>query len=160
MQQPLSVALLLTLHVMCGVVLFGLSIANYFYVINSLKNKTPLLTLYALKLSYYSDVLFIPLILTQVITALLLMMFKHIAMSTPWTVVAFIAFAVVVGLWIVVVVLKTQLIKGMPQVLKPRWFVISFSLAYGLMFLIFALIIHDAVLQQTVFAPLVRRLLA
>ncbi|MDF1795523.1 MAG: DUF2269 family protein [Coxiellaceae bacterium] len=160
MQAPLWVALIQTFHVMCGVVLIGLSLASYFYVMNSMRRRDVALVLYALRLSYYADIIFIPLILIQIITALVLMMAKHIDLATPWTVVAFIAFAVVVVLWIIAVFIKFAFVRCLPHKINALWFRISYSLVYGLMTLIFILIVHDAVLHQTYFAPLVRRMLS
>ncbi len=159
MLTPFSIALIQTLHVMCGVVLIGLSLASYFYVMNSLHRQDTVLVLYALRLSYFADVIFIPLILIQVITALVLMVAKHIELTTPWTVVAFIAFAVVVLLWATAVLIKFAFIKQLPQRIGALWFRISYSVVYAAMGVIFVLIVHDAVLHQTVFAPLVKRML-
>ena len=159
MLTPFSIALIQTLHVMCGVVLIGLSLASYFYVMNSLHRQDTVLVLYALRLSYFADVIFIPLILIQVITALVLMVAKHIELTTPWTVVAFIAFAVVVLLWATAVLIKFAFIKQLQQRIGALWFLISYSVVYAAMGVIFVLIVHDAVLHQTVFAPLVKRML-
>ncbi|MDF1760687.1 MAG: DUF2269 family protein [Coxiellaceae bacterium] len=160
MLSPLSIALIQTLHVMCGVVLIGVSLASYFYVMNSLRRQDVILALYALRLSYFADVIFIPLILIQVITALVLMVARHIELTTPWTVVAFIAFAVVVLLWATAVLIKFAFIKQLPQKIGAVWFRVSYSVVYGLMGLVFILIVHDAVLHQTYFAPLVKRMLS
>ncbi len=140
-------ALVKSIHVMCGVVFIGITIASFFYVLNSRRQQQADVLRYALKVSLLGDILLAMIILVQFVSATLLVHLNQLSVQTPWIEVAYLAFAVVSVLWLINVVIKVVNLK---QVLFThlkgyRWF----CALHVLMLLIFVVIVHDATTQST-----------
>jgi hypothetical protein len=137
------VSLMACLHLMCGTVFLGITIASYFYIAQAKADLK--LQAYALKASLLGDRLVVVIIVLEYLTATGMVKAHHLAFSTPWIVVAYIAFSVIVLCWVGNVCLKTKALKA-GQPLKGS---VLFHVLHIAMIVIFMMVIHDAVMQHT-----------
>jgi len=130
------------LHVMLGTTLLGLVIASYFYVTKSSSSKSILTYQHTIKLTRLADLgIFLPIILFEFITGTFLIKALDIPITTPWIIVAYTMLSVAT----VLVIINWRL-KTMPIQSKPSYHIIN-----GLIILVLCLIIHDAVMHNTLF---------
>ena len=135
-----------TIHILCGVTFFGLMIASFVYVISSVRQNDPTLFRYCLKVSLYGDVLIFPIIVVLFLTGTFMVYHHHLPMNTPWIIVAYCALSVVSVLWFLLVLIKLNAISTNAASLCYRK---SFVMVNVIIILVFCMIIHDAITQQT-----------
>lgn len=137
-------AIILFLHLLCGVSFFGVVIASFVYIAKSIKQNDPALLQYAIKTSLLGDCAIFPIILIQILTGTFLVHHDHLPLNTPWIVVAYIVFALASMMWFLLGIIKYLNISSERFRFKTLFYVLNI-----LMIVLFCLIIHDAVTQQT-----------
>ena len=146
-----------TLHILCGVVFLGLTMASYFYIINAQRYKTPELFAYALKTSFWGDLLQFIIIVIQFITGTYLLKHSPYSLNTPWIQVAYIAFSVVAVFWFLN--LQIKIITYKAEKIQPTTcleYKTLFHIFNWLIFILFICIVHDAIMHRTLFAFLIK----
>lgn len=135
------------IHVLCGVTFFGIAIASFVYVTSSIKQKNTTLLHYALQTSLLADCLIFPIIIILFLSGTVMVHDHHLSFNTPWIIVAYAAFIVVSMIWILLVWIKYR--HFISKKTAPFRFKKTFIVLNIVMILIFCMIVHDAVTQQT-----------
>jgi uncharacterized membrane protein len=135
------------IHVVCAVIFVGINVASFFYISFSAKHYHPKVFNYALRANFFGDILSLILILILFGTAGYLVPAAGFSLATPWIRVAYSALGLVTIIWIIDVILKYKSYKA-NKLSCPRFYT-SINI---LMFIIFIVIIHDAVMHRTWFA--------
>lgn len=135
------------IHVLCGVSFFGLFVSSFVYVYSSIRQQDALLLRYAIKNSLLVDVVIFPVILIQLLTGTWMVHYHHLALNTPWIIVAYCSFCVVSLLWFVLFLIKSSYYCG--EVHRHFRFKKTFITLNIIVILLFCMIVHDAVMQQT-----------
>lgn len=141
------------LHISMGITFFfGIVVASFFYIVNSWKQSQATMLCYALRASFYGDLIIFPMVVLQYITAILLVKSNHLSLAVPWIAVAYLAFSLIALLWFMNLIIKYVNYRRIKQH-SDRQFVLKsgFYLFNILMIAIFILIIHDAIMQKTYF---------
>lgn len=130
------------LHVMFAVMLLGSVIASFFYV-SSTEGASDDVRLPVLKKSIKIDYfVFLPLILFEMITGTMMVHYRQYLFSTPWIVTAYV---VMTGVFFLVLLCaqKKKNNKG-------------FAMINAMMIILLCLVIHDAVMKQTMIEHFIR----
>ena len=133
-------------HVLCGISFFGITIASFYYITRSIKKGDRALVGYSIRASYFGDGLILACIFIQITTSISLVTTEHFSLKIPWIFVAYLAFGLLIILWLLTLLIKKIYFSGMaipPPSLK------SYYVLNSAMILIFIMIIHDAVTQST-----------
>jgi uncharacterized membrane protein len=141
------------LHLICGVSFFGITIAAFYYIARSIQKKESSMILYSIKASYFGDVIILVCVVIQLITSTSLVAVGHFTLQVPWIFVAYHAYALLILLWLMDVVLKKFYLTK--PIISPAA-IKSFYVMNTVMILIFMLIIHDAVMHATWLEPFFR----
>lgn len=139
-------SVILFVHLLCGISFFGIVIASFVYITKSIKQNDPVLLQYAIKTSFLADCVIFPIILIQIVTGTFLVHHNHLPLNTPWIVVAYSIFSVasIIWFWLGVIKYLNFFDKKTVFRFKKIFYVLNI-----LMIIIFCMIIHDAVTQQT-----------
>lgn len=137
------------LHVTVGVVFLGLTIAQYFYIINNIHQKKPILFFYSLRFSFFADGLIALLIIFLLISAASLTKNMHISTLPLWITVAYWLFSLIMLLWIINLGLKIHYYRQFKQGRQSTSPRLIFHFSHSIMLILFTLIIHDAVNRST-----------
>jgi uncharacterized membrane protein len=140
-------AIVLFIHLLCGVTFFGIFIASFVYIAKSIKQNNHALLQYAIKTSLLGDCAIFPMILIQILTGTFLVHHNHLPLNTPWIIVAYSVFALAGVLWFLLGIIKYMNISSKPS--STFRFKKIFYILNCVMIVIFCMIIHDAVTQQT-----------
>ncbi len=138
------IKLLKMIHLIGGVTFFGIITAGFFYIINAYRKHDSMLLQYAIKTSFFGDILIIIFIIIQYYTGTVLMHNANLSLATPWVLVAYIAFSFVTIFWFLLILLKIKMMRSQ----TISWIYVSLNI---LIILLFILIIHDAVMHATYF---------
>ncbi len=142
------------LHLLCGTSFFGIIIAEFFYIVASLKTQDRSLIQYSIKASYCGDALILMCVLIQLATSTALVVAGKFTLSVPWILVAYHAFALLILLWLTSLALKKWKISKEPL---SKSSIKIFYIVNIAMIVLFIIVIHDAIMQQTVLEFLFRR---
>lgn len=132
------------IHVMCGVTFFGLMVASFLYISSSMKQNNSALLRYAIKTSLIIDGIIFPIIVIQFVTGTFMVRYYQLSFQTPWIIVAYGALSAVSIIWFFLVLIKYRNLKQTQFQHKKLFYFLNFILI-----LLFCMIIHDAVMQQT-----------
>lgn len=140
-------AIVLFVHLLCGVSFFGIIIASFVYIAKSIKQNNHVLLQYAIKTSLLGDCVIFPMILIQILTGTFLVYHNHLSLNTPWIIAAYIVFALAGVLWFLLGIIKyINISSDTSSAFRFKKF---FYVLNAVMIVIFCMIIHDAVTQQT-----------
>lgn len=141
-------ALLKFLHIFCGTIFFGISVATFFYIARSIQKGDHALIRYSIKTSYFGDGLISVCMACLLASSFPLRVAGNFSLSVPWIFIAYLAFSMLIVLWLINILLKRtlSLTSPAPRVIK------SFYALNITMMLIFIIIIHDAVFKNTALA--------
>lgn len=142
-----------SLHLISGTTILGIFIAEYFYVMRSIVLREYDLMMYTIKTSYVGDGLILLCLSLQFFTIAPLISAGNLNFHIPWIRVAHLAFGLVILLWIFKILIKIKYFKidSLPIFAKRIYHCLSISI-----FIIFFIIIHDAVMRSTWFTFLFR----
>jgi len=132
------------LHVMFGATYFGLIVATFFYITNSLHYQNWALTSYAIKTSFFADVIILFITLEQFATAGILQKATGLTLQVPWVYIAYLAFSTVTVLWVISFCIRYLSYKSSQIKFKK-----SYIICNSLLILLLVMIFHDAIRQQT-----------
>ncbi len=142
------------LHVLCGVVFFGITIATFFYLARSIHKQDRSLIDYSIKASYFGDALILLCVGVQLFTSTKLVSAGHFTLGVPWIFIAYHAFGLLIILWLLTIIIKKFYFAKADI---GNYMLKSFYVLNSAMILIFIVIIHDAVTQSTVLDFLFRK---
>ncbi len=146
------------LHILLIILFTGLFVANYYYVTINAKKSNPdnELLVYALRFSFYIDIilsigfLFIP------ITCIKLIILGQFSFVTPWLVSAYLLFSMTSILWGGLLWIKIRNYRAFsqsnPMVSSPFNGLNIFHGLYILAIVCLVLTVHDAVFKHTLFS--------
>ena len=140
------------IHMLAGTLFFGATVAVFIYMIYCKRQNNGLLLLHTIKISFFGDAFILPMIITQYITGTLMIGFAKLSFHTPWIAVAYVAFSLIVFLWMCNLFVKRKLLhllsseKGSILLWQRIYLIIS-----CMMIVLFVMIVHDAVMQKTMF---------
>jgi len=138
-------------HILFVILFFGLFVANYYYLSINLKpsqqRKAATLT-YALRFSFYVDVLLAIGIVIIPVTCFLLIEMLNFSHALPWLVSAYWLCSIVTIAWLAILLLKVYYFRD-PQPRYLAWF----HLFNIIVIISLLLTLHDAVFQQTLLGP-------
>ena len=149
MNELFVIDLCTPLHVMASVAFLGLTVAQYFYIVNSARQRQSALLFYALRVSFIVDGFSALLIIVIFNTATFLVKTNYLIPPPAWILVAYWGFSILVGLWLSNIGLKVyyrQLLRKNRNYLALP---LIFHISYALMLLLFVILIHDAVTRST-----------
>lgn len=140
------VAFVTWVHVLCGMGYLALTVSSFACVSLSLRQKNLLLLQDTLKTTLKWDCLQLPMMVVIVLTGAFMAEANHIPPGTPWVTVAYILFALVGLCWFLLVMIKLcSLSRNQFQYPKLFYFLNI------VIIILFCIIVHDAVTQQTWF---------
>ena len=142
------------LHIICGTIFLGISIAEFFYIARSIHSSDRTIIDYSIKVSYFGDGAAFLCMLVLLITAARLVSVGHFTLAVSWIFVAYLAFGTIILLWLSNLFIK-QLYFSKTNI--SPYAVRAFYFTNITMLFIFIIIIHDAVTQSTWFHFLFRR---
>lgn len=135
------------IHVLFGVSFLGILIASFLYITNSIQQKNMVLLQYALRISLFGDRILFFIIILQVFTGTFLVHDHHLSFSTPWIIVAYIIFSLIAVIWFLLLLIK-NMNRSDSKIFSFRYQTLFYSLNI-LVIILFFIVIHDAVTQQT-----------
>ncbi|MGC1182229.1 DUF2269 family protein [Legionella sp.] len=133
-------------HVICGVSFFGITIATFFYITQSINKHDQALIDYSIRASYFGDAIILLCIFIQITTSIPLVTSGHFPLEVPWIFIAYHAFGFLIILWLLTLLIKKFYFSRKVIALYSLKSFYSLNIA---MILIFIIIIHDAVTQST-----------
>ncbi|EKD78174.1 MAG: hypothetical protein ACD_42C00014G0003 [uncultured bacterium] len=132
------------IHVMSGVGLFGLLVASFVYISGSLRQKNPIMLRYAVKTSLTIDWIIFFIILLQFLTGTFMVHYHRLSFHTPWITIVYFALCVVSIIWFFLVWIKYRNRHRDNFNYRKLFYCLNV-----IMIILFFMIIHDAVTQQT-----------
>ncbi|PIZ05129.1 MAG: hypothetical protein COY58_00785 [Gammaproteobacteria bacterium CG_4_10_14_0_8_um_filter_38_16] len=134
------------IHVLCGVSFFGLMVTSFVYISNSMRQQNPTLLRFAIKTSLLVDRFIFLILVMQFVTGTFMVRHDQLSFHTPWIIVAYVALSLVGVIWFLL-----MLIKYVNRTQAHFRYQILFYFLNVLLILLFCIIIHDALMQQTWF---------
>ena len=140
--------LIKTIHLIAGTMILGLSIASIWYVRSSIRQNDAVVLRYALLVSFIYDAIMLFAIIFQYISGFILSNLLQIPHHTPWLMMAYLVFTIVVLCCLASFVIRMINYKKV-RVSKSFLYPKMLYTLHIFMIVLFMIIIHDAITQST-----------
>jgi len=140
------------LHMLAVTGFVGITLSSVFFVRYALKKADPKKKIDIFKVIFIGDVFVLPFLVILFGTGLYLVHVNHFSLVLPWIFVALVTFGLVSIGWLMHFLLRLRYFYQLKQGKNGfKYFWVLYCVIASVMFLLFLMMMHDAITQSTLF---------